>query len=94
MQQEINFSKEEQQAMLKDHNRKIDRDMIVRLEARGYMVRIKPVDMDLDQRDKEFKTILEARGYAVLPNDIDELINILENKGYKVTKNDNSNDKR
>lgn len=93
MREEVTFTKEEQQEILRDHNRKIDRDMIIKLEARGYMVRIRPVDMDLDQRDNEFKTILEARGYAVLPNDIDELVKILQSKGYEVKKNVNTSDK-
>lgn len=86
MREEVTFTQEEQQEILRDHNRKIDRDMIIKLEARGYMVRIRPVDMDLDQRDNEFKTILEARGYAVLPNDIDELVKILKSKGYEIKK--------
>jgi hypothetical protein len=83
---EVTFTPEEQQAILADHERKRDRDMIIVLEARGYVVRKNNNEEGLEQRDLEYKTILEAKGYAVLKNDIDVLINILKSKGYKVSK--------
>lgn len=59
------FTPEEHQAMLKDHERKIDRDMIVRLEARGYIVRVKPEMYNINNSTLELITILETRGFKV-----------------------------
>jgi hypothetical protein len=61
----VDFTKEEQQEMIRDHERKRDMDMIKILEARGYIVKVRPEIYDINQRDVELITVLESRGYEV-----------------------------
>lgn len=84
--EQVNFTPEEQQAIMRDTERKRDRDMIIVLEARGYIVRQRQIEDMREQRDLEYKTILESRGYAIIKNDIDVLIEIMQKSGYEVRK--------